>query len=71
MKNLEGESSAARMCEEFGVNRSLLLTHCFEIHRDHGVGYSVNGDLIAIELPQGVSDPFKPIDQQPKGELNQ
>lgn len=40
---------------EFGMNRSAVLTYCYEIWRDHGVGYEVSGDVVTLNIEQ---DPF-------------
>ncbi len=46
--------------EELGIKRPLLMSHLYEINRDHGVGYTVEGDRITLEMPPGVTDPFAP-----------
>jgi len=57
LESLDGVSSIPKVAEELGMSRSLLLTHAFEIWRDHGVGYVVEGDKITVETFGG-RDPF-------------
>lgn len=43
---------------EFGTTRSNVLSHLFVLQRDHGIGYSLQGDAASVLLPPGCSDPF-------------
>lgn len=43
----------------FGMTRSNVLSYLFILQKDHGIGYSLQGDLATIELPAGVADPFE------------
>lgn len=44
---------------KFGVSRSNLLSQLFLLRKDHGIGYTVKGDVAAVQLPEGVTDPFE------------
>jgi hypothetical protein len=55
---LDGGSSAAAAIARFGITRSNLLSQLFLLNKNHGIGYHVKGDLISVELPEGVEDPF-------------
>lgn len=60
LEDLTGTTSVKKACEELKMSRSLLLTHAFEIHRDHGMGYAVDGDSLTVSFLAGV-DPFAPV----------
>jgi hypothetical protein len=50
--------SVAAVEKAFGMIRSAVLTYCFEIHRDHGMGYTIDGDKINYILPPDRKDMF-------------
>lgn len=51
-------SSVAAAEKAFGMARSAVLTYCFEIHRDHGWGYVIDGDKVNYTLPPDRKDMF-------------
>jgi hypothetical protein len=58
---LEGEGGKRSIHEataKFGISRSNLLSQCYLLQKDHGIGYSVMGDAVQVTLPEGVTDPF-------------
>jgi hypothetical protein len=55
---LAGETSAAALTAQFGITRSNLLSQLFLLRKDHGIGYTAQGDVIALQMPEGVEDPF-------------
>jgi len=56
------ENSGSRPVREamahFGMTRSNVLSYLFILQKDHGIGYSLQGDLATVQLPEGVTDPF-------------
>ena len=54
LEDPSGEMSMASVCAALGVARPLLLTHMYEIWRDHGVGYAVDGDTLTVEVLEEV-----------------
>lgn len=42
--------SMARITKDIGLMRPAVLTYCFEIWRDHGIGYRVAGDRVTLKL---------------------
>lgn len=50
--------SIQRVTDVVGLKRPAVLTYCFEIWRDHGVGYVVLGDEVKMKPHDGIS-PFK------------
>lgn len=66
----EGGRSVNEGCKHFSregaiMSRSNLLSQLFCLHRDHGIGYSLNGDRVALQVP-GEVDPIQ--QPQPKKE---
>lgn len=60
---MEGDGMARPVREamaHFGMTRSNVLSYLFILQKDHGIGYSLQGDLATIQLPEGVADPFEP-----------
>lgn len=58
---LAGEGGARSIHEataEMGVTRSNLLSQCYLLQKDHGIGYTVAGDVVTIQLPAGCDNPF-------------
>jgi hypothetical protein len=55
---LDGTSSADALTSQFEITRSNLLSQLFLLRKNHGIGYSVSGDQIALEMPEGIADPF-------------
>lgn len=43
----------------FGMTRSNALSYLFILTKDHGIGYTLTGDLAQVKLPEGVTDPFE------------
>ena len=67
---LAGEGGARSIHEataEFGISRSNLLSQCYLLQKDHGIGYTVAGDVVTVRLPTGCADPFgeEPAEAQP------
>src|SRR5690606_18512368 len=60
---LAGEGGARSIHEataEMGITRSNLLSQCYLLQKDHGIGYTVAGDVVTVKLPSGCEDPFEP-----------
>lgn len=57
---LEGgcSRSVREAMAEFGMTRSNALSYLFMIQKDHGIGYTLVGDMAHIKLPEGVTNPF-------------
>ena len=55
---LAGKTSANVLTTEFEITRSNLLSQLFLLRKDHGIGYTAQGDVIALQMPEGVEDPF-------------
>lgn len=56
---LEKPGSSIRVAmAEIGITRSNVLSQCFVLQRDHGIGYEVKGDTVLINLPEGCNDPW-------------
>lgn len=55
---LDGETSVEKLTSSMGVTRSNLLSQLFLLRKDHGIGYSVSGDEVILEMPTGVEEPF-------------
>ena len=43
---------------EFSMTRSNALSYLYMIQKDHGIGYSLTGDLATVMLPDGCNNPF-------------
>jgi len=43
---------------KFDMSRSGILTHLHGLHKDHGLGYVLQGDVATIMLPPGCDDPL-------------
>jgi hypothetical protein len=56
------KSSINEAMAKFGVTRSNLLSQLFLLRKDHGIGYTVEGDSARVELPAGITDPFEKED---------
>jgi len=59
---LAGEAGARSVHEataEMGITRSNLLSQCYLLQKDHGIGYEVAGDVVRVSLPDGCTDPFE------------
>lgn len=52
-----GNKTIMEAMAEFGSTRSGILTHLHGLHGDHGIGYSLVGDVVEMLLPEGVTDP--------------
>lgn len=55
MKNTSVEAAL----NNFFMERHSLMTHLNIVARNTGIGYSVTGDIVTLELPKGVCDPFE------------
>lgn len=55
---LGGQGSVAALEQQFGISRSNLLSQLFLLRKDHNIGYTASGDAVAVQLPEGCSDPF-------------
>ena len=42
----------------FSMSRSNALSYLHMIHKDHGIGYELVGDMATVMLPEGCTDPF-------------
>jgi hypothetical protein len=67
---LAGEGGARSIHEataEMGISRSNVLSQCYLLQKDHGIGYEVAGDVVTVRLPEGCVDPFgnEPTEAQP------
>ncbi len=58
MEDPTGETRIADVEKKFGIKRGLVMTHCYEIWRDHGVGYEVLGEVVRIAVE---TDPFQEV----------
>ncbi len=48
-----GKTDVNKLMKEFNMSRSLLIAHTHEMHKCHGYGYSVVGDVLKIVKPVG------------------
>lgn len=57
---LEGNGSrpVREAMAQFGMTRSNVLSYLFILQKDHGIGYTLTGDLATVAMPEGVTDPF-------------
>lgn len=58
MMEAGGTGSVSSAVERFGISRSNLLSQLFLLRKEHNIGYTVNGDTVSIQLPEGCTDPF-------------
>jgi hypothetical protein len=58
---LAGNSSVLAATDKFGISRSNFLSQLFLLRKDHNIGYVVNADEVAIQLPEGCLDPFEEL----------
>lgn len=49
---LRGGQSVLAAMAEFGSTRSGILTHLHGLAGDHGVGYSIQGDVVTLTVPE-------------------
>lgn len=54
----KGSRSIRECMAEFGITRSNALSYLHLIHKDHGIGYELIGDMANLNFPEGVTDPF-------------
>jgi hypothetical protein len=54
----EGAGSIREAMATFDMTRSGVLTHLHGLHRDHGLGYVLQGDMATLMLPKGCTDPM-------------
>lgn len=54
----DGSGSIREAMAKFDMTRSGVLTHLHGLHKDHGLGYVLQGDLATIMLPAGCTDPM-------------
>ncbi len=57
---LDGDCSRSvrEAMAEFAMTRSNALSYLHMIHKDHGIGYVLVGDIATVVLPPGCIDPF-------------
>ncbi|UFK26636.1 hypothetical protein [Roseobacter phage RDJL3] len=54
----DGSGSIREAMAKFDMTRSGVLTHLHGLHKDHGLGYVLQGDMATIMLPAGCTDPM-------------
>jgi len=54
----DGAGSIREAMAKFDMSRSGVLTHLHGLHKDHGLGYVLQGDMVTLMLPQGCTDPM-------------
>ena len=54
----DGAGSIREAMAKFDMSRSGVLTHLHGLHKDHGLGYVLQGDMATLMLPQGCTDPM-------------
>lgn len=54
----KGLCSIREAMAQFSMSRSNALSYMFMLHRDHGIGYEVVGDSLAVLLPETCVCPF-------------
>lgn len=54
----DGSGSLREAMATFDMSRSGVLTHLHGLHKDHGLGYVLQGDMATIMLPPGCTDPM-------------
>lgn len=53
-----GSCSVREAMAEFGMTRSNALSYLYMIQKDHGIGYTLVGDMAHVALPDGCTNPF-------------
>jgi hypothetical protein len=53
---LDGVTSIDALVKQFEITRSNLLSQLFLLRKDHGIGYTISGDNIVLDIPR--ADPF-------------
>ncbi|QNN99784.1 hypothetical protein P67b_00025 [Ruegeria phage Tedan] len=53
-----GTASVREAMAEFTMTRSNALSYLYMIQKDHGIGYVLTGDVAALTLPEGCTNPF-------------
>lgn len=46
------------VCREFNVKRNAVMSTLNVVSKNTGIGYTVKGENVTIELPEGIADPF-------------
>jgi len=54
----DGHCSVREAMAEFGMSRSNALSYLYMIQKDHGIGYTLVGDIAHVTLPDGCDNPF-------------
>ncbi len=54
----DGTGSIREAMAKFDMSRSGVLTHLHGLHKDHGLGYVLQGDMATLMLPEGCTDPM-------------
>lgn len=54
----DGLNSIHEAMAKFDVTRSGILTHLYNIHKNHGIGYVLKGDTAVLLLPNNCSNPI-------------
>jgi len=54
----DGTGSLREAMAKFDMSRSGVLTHLHGLHKDHGLGYVLQGDMATLMLPAGCTDPM-------------
>ncbi len=62
-----GSRSVREAMAEFSMTRSNALSYLYMLQKDHGIGYTLVGDVAAVTLPDGCTDPFN--EEQPAATL--
>lgn len=55
----EGSRSIREAMAEFDMSRSNVLSYLYMLRKDHGIGYTLAGDVAKIELPADCENPFE------------
>lgn len=55
---LAGTTSAEALTAQFSITRSNLLSQLFLLRKEHGIGYTVSGDEVGVQVPEGVTEVF-------------
>lgn len=56
---LEGPQDINKMANKFEITRACAMCYLAVLHKQHGVGYSMTGEIAHVSLPVGCKDPFK------------
>lgn len=54
----DGVGSIREAMATFDMTRSGVLTHLHGLHKDHGLGYVLQGDMVTLMLPPGCETPL-------------